>query len=232
MAEAKLNMDYAWRVVGVGAVMCGLAAWSFHDGAVYWPRINHQMAAARPALMATNLTAEAWLRADLPGDSPLHRTFTVHGARAPRKLLRKMGELRLPRNSADLEQALVAQRQAVQDLLDQPLYTAGDISGQYVQGVLALALGLSIFGVVAYRRRQIYLADDSGLYGSGFGGRARPWEELVAVDWTRWDAKGIFIVRFKNGESFKCDGWHFAGMENIADEIREARPDLALNTER
>ena len=76
MAEAKLNREYAVRVVGVGALMVGMCVWSLYDGLVAWPRCNREMERARPGLLATNLTAEVWLARDAAARSPIDEART------------------------------------------------------------------------------------------------------------------------------------------------------------
>jgi hypothetical protein len=226
MAEARLNRDYARRMLGVALLMAALAAWSLYDGLAGWPRLNARMAAARPALLATNLAAEAWLGGETPDERPLHRVFAAQGLTPPRKLVRKMGELRLPPRPDDLEPALAGQRAAVRRLLEAPLYTAEDLRTQFIQAGLTLLLALAAAGLVAVKRGRIFIADETGLHGSGFRG-SRTWPELAAVDWRRWDEKGIFVLTFASGAAVRCDGWHFAGMSAIVAEIEKQRPDLA-----
>ena len=226
MAEAKLNKDYARRMLGVGAVMLALSAWSVYDGTVAWPRVNRQMETVRPALTATNLTAEAWLRTEVTQASPLQQLFAEQGLTAPRKLIKKMGDLRIPNNPVDAEAALSTQQRSVRKLLDNPIYSAEDLRAQFVQAGITLALALAAFGVVAVKQRRLYIADADGLHGSGFGRRDRAWDELRAIDWQRWNEKGIVVLSFATGDRVKCDGWHYAGMDGIVKVIETYRPDL------
>ena len=226
MAEARLNPEYARRMLAVALLMAALSAWSFYDGLAGWPRLNARMAAVRPALLATNLTAEAWLDGETPGVRPLHRAFAAQGLTPPRKLVRKLGELRLPPRPEDLDQALSDQRAEVRRLLEAPLYGADDLRDQFIQGGVTLLLALAAAAAVAERRRRVYIADETGLHGSGFRGH-RAWPELAAVDWQRWDTKGIVVLTFASGVSVRCDGWHFAGMPGLLAEIEARRPDLA-----
>jgi hypothetical protein len=226
MAEARLNRDYARRMLGVALLMAALAAWSCYDGLAGWPRLNARMAAARPALLATNLTAEAWLEGETPDERPLHRVFAAQGLTPPRKLVRKMGELRLPPRPEDLDQALAGQRAAVRRLLEAPLYAPEDLRAQFIQGGLTLLLALVAAGLVAVKRGRVFLADGTGLHGSGFRGH-QAWSDLAAVDWRRWEEKGVVVLTFASGASVRCDGWHFAGMPGVVAEIEAHRPDLA-----
>ena len=226
MVEATLNKEYARRLLGVGLLMVALSAWSVYDGAIAWPRINQRLEQVRPALLATNLTAEAWLRADDAGVRPLDRVFAGQPGGTPRKLLRKMGDLRIPPHAVDAEAALIRQREAVQRLLAEPLYAADDLRAQYIQAILTLMLGLLACGRVAAKRRRNYIADEAGLRGRGLGNRCYAWADLAQIDWSRWEDKGIFVVTFKDGAKVRFDGWHFTGMGAVAQAVRNSRPDL------
>ncbi len=227
MAEATLNKDYARRMIGVGLLMLALSAWSVYDGAVKWPRVNLRVAEVRPVLLATNLTAEAWLETEAVGQHALQRVFAAAGSRVPGKLVRKLGELRIRRDETDVETALSAQRQAVRKLFEQPLYASGDLSGQYVQAAVTFGLALAAFLAVAVKGKRRFIADDAGLHGSGFGGRDWSWSDLKSIDWLRWEEKGIVVLTFTTGLSVRCDGWHFSGMPDIVKVIEAQRPDLA-----
>lgn len=230
MAEAKLNKDYALRLVGIGALMVALSIWSVYDGAVAWPGVNRRMEAVRPMLTATNLTAENWLREESPRASPLQLAFAAHGWRAPKKLVRKMVELQIPRNPADIEQALARQKQAVQRLLAGPVYAADDLRDQYIQAGITLLLALIACGIVAAKRGRRFVADEAGLHGSGFGGRDIAWSEVRMIDWTRWEEKGIVVLSLASGASVKCDSWHFSGMDGIVKVVEAQRPDLSRSS--
>ncbi len=106
MAEAKLNREYAARVAGVGVLLVGICLWSLYDGRTAWPRQNRVMERVRPALLATNLTAEAWLSQDGERGTRLDAAFRSQGVRAPAKLVRKLGELRIP-DSTSLRPSLL-----------------------------------------------------------------------------------------------------------------------------
>jgi hypothetical protein len=226
MAEARLNKEYAWRLLGVGLVMALLSGWSVYDGLVGWPRLNARVEAVRPALLATNLTAEAWLLGEMPAQRPLHQVFAARGWLPPRKLVRKMGELRLPRRPEDAGPALTSQRESVRRLLKEPLYSAEDLRAQFIQAGITLLLALAAVGTVVWKQGRRYVADEAGLRGSGFGG-SHDWSELVSVDWSRWDEKGIVVLTFASGVSVRCDGWHYAGMPGIVAVIETQRSDLA-----
>ena len=227
MAEARLNREYALRMAGVGAMMFGMCVWSLYDGMAAWPRVNREMEAVRPALLATNLTADAWLAAGDSGRALIHEAFAAQGLKAPSKLIRKLGELKVPERAEDRVTLQVAQAPRVAKLFEGPVYSAHDLQTQFVQAAVTAALGLLAFAAVGAKARRRYVADERGLSGSGAGPSPVAYDEIERIDWGRWDEKGIAVLTLKGGVRLKLDGWHFAGMTGIVEEIRRHRPDLA-----
>ena len=226
MAEAKLNREYALRMAGVGALMVGMSVWSLFDGKVAWPNKNAELERARPALLATNLTAEAWVAREEGGASPLEEVFRKAGSAVPSKLVKKLGELRLPASSEEMASLREEQAKRVRQLFEGAVYSQHDLQAQFVQAGVTLALGLWAFALVGFKVPRRYVADASGLSGSGVGDPV-PYADIQSADWAKWDDKGIVTLKLKSGSTLRLDGWHFAGMTGIVDEILRARPDLA-----
>jgi hypothetical protein len=227
MAEAKLNREYAWRLSGVGALMVGMCLWSVYDGAEAWPRMNREVEQARGALLATNLTAEAWIEPAEAGGSPLEAAFAARGLKPPAKLVKKLGELKVPEPARRQPGWRDAQAERVRALFERPLYSPHDLRTQFIQAAVTLLLGAAAFLSVWRKSRRRFVADETGLHGSGFGGRTIAYAALAGADWSRWDEKGIVTLRLATGERLKLDGWHYAGVTGLVDEIRRRRPDLA-----
>jgi hypothetical protein len=226
MAEAKLNREYAARVAGGGALLVGICLWSLYDGQTAWPRQNRVMERVRPALLAPRLTAEAWLSPDGERGTRLDAAFRAQGEKAPAKLVRKLGELRIPDSAPDRDAARAAQLAQVRKTLEQPVYSARDLQTQFVQAAVTLALALCAFAAVGLKAFRRFVADDTGLHGSGVGARTIGYDEIRSVDWARWDEKGIVRLALKNGRRLTLDGWHFAGMTGVVEEILRHRPEL------
>ncbi len=226
MAEAKLNHEYAVRILGVGALMVGMCAWSLYDGMVAWPRYNRSLERVRPALLGTNLTAEAWVERGDDGASPIGTAFQGQGLVVPSKLIKKLGELRLPASEPDKAALYEMQSKRVRKLFEGPVYSPHDLQTQFVQAAVTLGLGLWAFLGLGLKARKRYGADERGLYGSGLGGGTVPYGDLARIDWSKWDEKGIVTLTFKSGGRCRLDGWHFAGMTGIVEEVCRQRPDL------
>ncbi len=226
MTEAKLNREYAVRILGVGALMAGMCVWSLYDGRVAWPRQNRHMEAVRPSLLVTNLTAEAWLARDEDRGSPLENAFSARGFKVPSKLVKRLGELRVPGTAADRGAVRAAQAERVRKVLEIPVYSAHDLQTQFVQAAVTLALGLCAFLAVGLKARRRYFADDEGLGGSGLGGQRVPYAAISRIEWAKWDEKGIVTLTLSSGARHTLDGWHFAGMTGIVNEILKHRPEL------
>jgi len=227
MAEAKLNREYAVRILGVGALMFGMCVWSVYDGKVGWPRQNRSLERVRPALLAINLTAEAWIARTDEGLSPIDAMFHAAGEKTPSKLVTKIGELKIPKMATDKDTLLEAQAKQVRKVLKGAVYSAHDLQTQTVQAVITFAMGLFAWVSVAAKARKRYFADEKGLHGSGFGERVLALSDIKGIDWSKWDEKGIVTLALKSGQRYTLDGWHFEGMTGVVEEIKRQRPELA-----
>lgn len=228
MAEAKLNREYALRIIGVGAMMFGMCAWSLYDGRVAWPNHNRSLEQVRPELLATNLTAEAWLACDDEGGTtPLASVFSRAGRKTPGKLVKKIGELRLPSNMTGSAERNAEQAKQLRALFEGDVYSSHDLATQTVQAVITFLAGAWVWLLIGLKAGRRFAADETGLHGSGFGPETVAYSSLAAVDWTKWDDKGIVALTLKDGRRIVLDGWHFAGMTEVAEVIRAQRPDLA-----
>lgn len=230
MVEAKLNREYALRISGVGALLVGMCVWSLYDGIVAWPRQNAVMGQVRPALLATNLTAEAWNDYTEAVRSPLREAFHAKGLAAPSKLIKKLSELELSKSDSANAQLRDAQAKQIRKLFEGPVYSAHDLSSQFVQAAVTLALGVLALASLAHKKSKRFLADERALSGSGFNGATVAYGDIVRMDWSKWDDKGIVTLTLKSGQRFKLDGWHFAGMTGVVAEIQKQRPDLSPKT--
>ena len=223
MATAKLNREYAFRMCGIGAIMLALSAWSVYDGAVAWPKVNAELASVRDELVArcrAGVTPADWLSAaDAESQSyRLQDVFASKGARPPRYLVQELGAITQPVGD-DAEARAIRAAQA-EELFRKPVYSDAKLKGQFIQAGVTLLLAALTFAAVLSTRRTVYVADESGLSGTGFGGTPIPWDAVASVDWAKWDEKGIIGLELKDGRRFKLDGWHYAGMRPIADVIR------------
>ena len=227
MAETRLNREYVLSWVAVGALMFGICVWSLYDGKVGWPGENARMDEMRPLLLATNLTATAWLERGEDGVTEVERVFKEAGIKAPGKLSTKIKELRLPEKLANDTVSLEQQAEQLRALFASPVYSERDISTQWVQAAVTTLLGLLMFATVGLKAGKRFIADDSGLSGSGFGAQPLAYEDISEIDWAKWDEKGIIVLTFRQGRRIKLDGWHFSGVTGIAEELRKHCPDLA-----
>lgn len=224
MVEAKLNREYALRIAGVGLLMTGICVWSLYDGLVAWPRVNRELDVVRPALLESGLSTEEWLKRDDDGQTSLQAAFADAGFKAPSKLVKKVGELRAAAGSPALSHEKQAER--LQKLFSAPAYTRRDLKTQFVQAGVTLCLGLAAFLSLIAKARKRYVADSTGLSGSAIGSAPVAYVDIAGIDWSRWDEKGIVVLRLQNNRRLKFDGWHFAGMTALVDEIVKHRPDL------
>lgn len=227
MVTAQLNREYALRILGVGLMMIAICAWSIYDGTKAWPDVNKVMDSARPALLGTNLTVTAWLERAEDGQSELGRVFATHGQKVPKKLTRKMGELKLPEKLANDTASREMQVKQLKALFEKPVYSDHDLKTQWVQAGITLLFGLLAFAVIGMKATKKFYADEKGLSGSGIGEQPVAYTDIQSVDWSKWSDKGIVRLTCANKSVITLDGWHFSGITQIVEEIKKNRPELA-----
>ena len=227
MVTAKINREYALRIGGVGLMIIGICAWSIYDGTTAWPNKNKGMEAARPALLATNLTVTAWMESSEDGKSELQRVFAENGHEVPSKLARKLGELKLPERLANDTASREMQAKQMHALFEKPVYSEKDIGTQWVQAGITLFFALLAFGVVGMKATKKFFADEKGLSGTGVGPRPIAYSDIKSIDWSKWNDKGIVRLTCADKAVITLDGWHFSGIPQIVEEIKKNRPELA-----
>lgn len=226
MITAKINREYALRIAGVGLMMICFCIWSIYDGTTAWPNVNKKMEAARPALLATNLTVTAWLERAEDGTNELERVFAKYGHTAPSKLTRKMGELKLPEQLANDTASCERQAKQLKVLFEKPVYSEQDLNTQWGQAGFTLLFGLLAFAVVGWKATRKFYADEKGLSGSGVGSKPIAYMDIMSIDWSKWNDKGIVRLSCANKAVITLDGWHFNGITQIVEEIKAQRPEL------
>jgi len=234
MATAKINKEYALRMAGVSFLMMAICVWSLYDGLVAWPQKNGDFVKVRPDLLSTNLTAKVWLaKTEVDGSSQLDLVFSRHGLKVPSKLIKKIDEVKTPVNvpAEVIAKYRERERESLQKIFEEDIYNQQALQGQFVMaGITALAALAVLFSFTGKLSKE-FCADDAGLSGSGFGGDIINYADVVSIDWKQWDKKGIVKLSVKGEAVFTLDGWHFAGMSGVVDEIVRQRPDLGRVTD-
>ncbi len=230
MVEAKINKEYALRMAGVTLLMLGICLWSLYDGIVAWPRKNQEFAGVRPALLATNLSARAWLsRSGGEGRTELELLFSSYNLKPPARLIKKIDEAK---SAASVPESLMAQarereRETLKKTFEGEVYDRQDLQGQFVMAALTALAAVIILFSFAGKISKCYVADDIALSGSGFDGRTINYADIESIDWKQWNKKGIVKISVTGGALYTLDGWHFAGITPVVDKIVGQRPDLA-----
>lgn len=232
MVAAKINREYALRIVGVGVMMIAICIWSIYDGTKAWPDVNKSMDSARPVLLGTNLTVTTWLERAEDGQSELGRVFAKSGHAVPSKLTRKMGELKLPETLANDTASREKQGQQLKALFEKPVYSDHDLKTQWFQAGITLLFGLLAFAGVGIKATKKFCADEKGLSGSGIGAKPIAYTDIKAIDWSKWNDKGIVRLTCANKVVITLDGWHFSGITQIVEEITAHRPELVEKSEK
>jgi hypothetical protein len=231
-AIAKLNREYALRMLGVGALMFGLAGWSLYDGLAGYPRLNACYAEIRPDLVGLAMTAgELTKPSGEDGVSVYERAFQNKGLKAPHAMLAKLKALneqarsqQAPEGQADRFRA--QQVEAARLVLDKPARSRHEIQSQFVMVVLAGLAGLAACAAVGFKARRRFIADDAGL--RGFAADVIAYDAVASADWRQWDDKRIIRLILRDGRRLKLDGWHFSGAEGVVEELVRRRPELKL----
>ncbi len=235
MAEARLNKDYAVRLSVVGAIMVGLAVWSVYDGAIAWPRENVRLAELRPSLLegcAKGMASEMWLSPLVKADEDpetaerrpplLHQAYAQKGWKPPSRLVQELSAITQPMGKDSAAIRLRAEQAA--RLFSEDVYPRQKLQSQYIQAVVTLVLGALAFFAVLSKRKTVYVVDDEGLRGGGFGADPVPWSDVKSADWSKFDEKGILGIVLASGKTVKLDGWHFKGVRDIAAEVQKHFP--------
>jgi hypothetical protein len=81
--------------------------------------------------------------------------------------------------------------------------------------------------VVGIKGTKKFCADEKGLSGTGIGPRPIAYADIQSIDWSKWNDKGIVRVTCADKTVITLDGWHFAGIPQIVEEIKKNRPELA-----
>jgi hypothetical protein len=229
-AIAKLNREYALRMLGVGALMFGLAGWSLYDGLVGYPRLNARYAEIRPGLIDLAMTAGELTKS--AGDdrvSVYERAFLDKGLKAPHSTLAKLKALneqarsqQAPEGQADRFRA--QQVEAARLVLDKPARSEHEIQSQFVMALIATLAALAACAAVGFKARRCFTADDDGL--RGFAAEVIAYDTVASADWKQWDEKRIIRLSLRDGRRLKLDGWHFTGAEAVVEELLRRRPEL------
>lgn len=225
MAIATINKEYLLRVGGVGILMLAIGAWCLYDGLIGFPKINKSFTEVRPELIQMTkegLNAQAWLADDEIGSYPLKRVFDNKGIKIPSRLIQELRAMPAP--VEDSKESLVASIDATATLFTHDIYKNKDLTVQYTLATIAIVFGLNILLTVKRRKGIVYEVDDRGLKGNGFGAEPISWDEIESADWRKWKEKGIVTLYATNNRKFVLDGWHFAGIRAIADEISKHFP--------
>ena len=88
-------------------------------------------------------------------------------------------------------------------------------------GLTALAAIIIVIGVQINRRRTLEW-DDTQMCGSLTGGRSLAFADVVRLDTSRWESKGILVAYAKDGRHLTLDAWHHVGVKELAARLMSA----------
>lgn len=230
-ATARLNQEYAWRMLGVGTMMVCLAGWALYDGVIAYPRMNTRYEAVRPELVARELTAGEWVKpAGEEGLSLFEQAFKERGIALPKTLFTRLRTLReqVSKQTVQPEQVAVFREQQLADthqLLEQPLKSEQDIRSQFVMAILAGLAAVMAFVAVGRKAGRRVTAAAEGI--QGLAASVVPYADIASLDWARWEGKRIICFLLRDGRRLTLDGWHYKGTEEVVAMVLHHRPDLS-----
>lgn len=223
MAIAKLNREYAIRLSLVGLIMLALSFWFIYDGFVAWPRENRDLAELRPILIKgceSGVPPEIWL-GDVQGEEDtflLKKIYADHGKKVSGHIVQELKMITKPEGNDNASR--LTRAKAASELFKKDVYPQSKLNSQYFMAVVMLVFAVLAFRAVLSKRGIVYEVDADGLRGNGFGDKSLSWGDIAKVDWKKWEEKGIVVVHSKYGKKYVLDGWHFAGMRPVAEEIK------------
>ena len=90
------------------------------------------------------------------------------------------------------------------------------IERQFQFAILAGLAALIIAGGVLRVKLQTLEWDDDTMCGSLTGGTPVNFDEIVEVDSSKWEKKGIVLLKARNGRRITLDTWHHTGARELA----------------
>ena len=130
-----------------------------------------------------------------------------------------------------IAQARERERERLKKIFEGDVYGNHDLQGQLVMAVITALAALAVLFSFASKIPKCFIAGDAGLTGSGFNGQTINYDDIESIDWKQWDKKGIVKLSVKDGAVYTLDGWHFAGITPVVEEIVRQRPGLAQAAE-
>lgn len=85
-------------------------------------------------------------------------------------------------------------------------------------GIAGIASLVIAFGVLRVKRQALEW-DDASMTGSLTCGKSLLFSDVDGIDKSRWEKKGILVVRFKSGASVTLDAWHHVGVKELAAKL-------------
>ena len=101
------------------------------------------------------------------------------------------------------------------------------IERQFQFALLAALASLVIAGGVLRVKRQTLQWDDAQMCGSLTGGKPIAFSDVMETDNSKWEKKGILVLKSKDGRSVTLDTWHHSGARELAAKfgVKDAEPE-------
>lgn len=208
-----INREYAIRFLGVAILFIGLSGWFLYDGAIGYPQKNEAIAPISMTLSQRELTATDWMNTAKTGIAPLTEAFQSVGLQVPAKYSDTFNSWIRAGDQRANDVALA------QEILRMPVYSADDIKAQFVSAGIGVLAAFGLLGLLAFRFMTRFTLDETTLtVYLGKQSRAYLLTDLVRIDNTQWEKRGILKAIFKNGTVI-LDAWHHTGIREIVAKL-------------
>lgn len=224
---ARLNKDYALRVIAVTGLFFAGFLWLLYDGFIGYNRVNAAVAPVANELIESGMTAAELIEKDeATNETPFTQAFKNAGVSIPKSVYEKLKTL--AKSAAD--SPTLQEDTAV--LLAKPVYDADAIRGQFVTAGIALICILLLGGLLYVRSTVFFRLQGEVLsvvrkrLGSA-NETIYALSDLEKIDWEKWSDKQIAVFHFKDASQQKMDGWFYSGIVPLVEAVVTERPDLA-----
>ncbi|MDO5462279.1 MAG: hypothetical protein Q4F99_02165 [bacterium] len=211
LIKTSLNREYAIRFFGVAALFVAFAGWFFYDGKWGYPAENEAVRPICEELVKQNLTAEEWMSTEKYGISQLDHAFQQRNVEAPSFYKDAF------QSAIREEKEIVKNREWSKAVLLTPVHTPDKIQEQYVSALVSLFAAFIFCMIPLYRQRKTFSFDGETLrfFVADAECAAYPVSEMVIVDRSQWEKRGILKIQMQNNAVVTLDAWHYKGVQAI-----------------
>ena len=226
VVEARINKEWAVRLVIIAVMFIGGGAWFLYDGLVKYPEINRRFLLTHfPVVNDEVMDPPEGVELDQwRPDAQKWLGMNVH---YPQYMSEFVWQTKVKQRLALIEAKGYDARQYDPTLYEGTPPGMSDLPAEPKQDWAQLIIAaccfpiglLAVLWLIGHARRRI-VADDEGVH---FAGQTIRYDEITEIDRTRWDSKGI-VVLIAGERRMKLDDWKFRGADRVLQRVDERRP--------